>query len=159
MARLHTPGDGYTAPAPNSGFQWNTYSDEKKRRVLERALFILRHNVRGLKPCNDCFRKLPGGRSFDDILDDPNVVISFDPQTTANLFGATLGNDVTITDFSIRIGRWTVAATLVHEFAHVNGAPATDHQAESTLLCCGFSALHNPAIIGAGEESSDNRYA
>jgi hypothetical protein len=149
MAKIHTPGDGYTAPLPNSGYEWQEYADEKKKRVIEQALFILRHNVRGSKPCNHCFQKLPGGRTFDDILNDDTVVISYSPGNQRNDFGATLGKDVTITEFSIRMGRWTVAATLVHEFGHVNGAPGTDHQAEGTLICCGFSALHNANIIGA----------
>lgn len=160
MAKLHIPGDGYTAPLPNSGFQWLTYSNARKKKVLDDALFILKHNVKGLKPCNKCFKKLPGGRSFDDILNDNSVIISFDPQTTTNLFGAALGNDITITDFSVRMGRWTVAATLVHEFAHVNGAPGTDRQAEGTLLCCGFSALHDANIIGAApSRDSGTNYA
>jgi hypothetical protein len=160
MATIHVPGGGHVAPAANSGFQWLPYSDDKKKHVIERALFILRHNVRGMKPCNACFRRLPGGRSFDDVLDDPSVFISFDPQTTKGTFGATLGKEVTITDFSIGIGRWTVAATLVHEFAHVNGAPGDTHDAEGTLLCCGFSALHDPDIIGAGGvQEPQNRYA
>jgi hypothetical protein len=158
MAKIHIPGDGHVVPLPNSGFQWLAYSNAHKKRVVEQALFILRHNVRGMKPCNKCFSKLPGGQTFDDVLDDPNIAISFDPQKTQGTFGATLGNDITITDFSIRIGRWTVAATLVHELAHVNGAPGNNHQAEATLLCCGLSALEDPNIIGAAESPSGNRY-
>lgn len=162
MAKIHVSGDGYAAPPPNSGWQWLPYSNAHKKRIIEQALFILRHNVRGMKPCNDCFSRLPGGRTFDDILDDPNVVISFDPKNNGSDYGATDqvgGHDITITEFSIRMGRWTVAATLVHEMAHVNGAPVDTHQAEGTLLCCGFSALHDATIIGAEETSSGNRYA
>jgi hypothetical protein len=124
----------------------------KKLLVVEQALFILAHNVRGSKPCNKCFQRLSGGHSFDDVLNDPAVVISYDPGNQQGRYGATLGKDVTITEFSIRMGRWTVAATLVHELAHVNGAPGSDHQAEGTLMCCGFAALHNPAIIGAAPQ-------
>lgn len=164
MAKAHTPGDGHSVPAPTTladgtPIQWQSYSNARKKKVVEDALFILKQNVKGMRPCNDCFRRLPNGRSFDDILDDPNVFISFDPTTRQGLFGATLGKDITITDFSIRVGRWTVAATLVHEFAHVNGAPGTTHQAESTLPCCGFAALHDPNIIGVGDRATDSRYA
>ncbi len=58
------------------------------------------------------------------------------------------------------MGRWTVAASLVHELAHVNGAPGDSHAAEATLPCCGFAALYVPTIIGANEGSSpDTRFA
>jgi hypothetical protein len=160
MAKIHVAGDGHVAPVPGT-FQYLPYTDEAKRRVVERALFILRHNVRGMRPCNDCFKRLPGGRTFDDILDDPDVFIHYDPTATRGSFGATRTGtkNVTITEFSIRIGRWTVAATLVHEFAHINGAPNNTHQAEGTLPCCGFAALEVKSIIGANESSSDRRYA
>lgn len=159
MAVVHIPGDAHITPPTTSGISWLVYSNAKRKKVVDDALFILRRNVRGVRPCNSCFNKLPNGRSFDDILDDPSVFISFDPSNDGSLFGATLGNDITITNFSIRMGRWTVAATLVHEFAHINGAPGATHQAEGTLLCCGFSALHDPNIIGAADRPSNNRIA
>ena len=46
------------------------------------------------------------------------------------------------------MGRWTVAATLVHELAHVNGAPGNDRQAEHTLASCLLQKLEDPQIIG-----------
>ena len=126
MASIHIPGDGHIAPTGRH--KWLAYSDADKKQVVEAALFILKHNIKGSKPCNDCFKRLPGGRSFDDVLNDAGVFISFDPSTKKDDFGATIGSDVTITDFSIRMGRWTVAATLVHELAHVNGAPGGDRR-------------------------------
>jgi hypothetical protein len=156
MAKIHVPGDGHTAPTGGT-FRYLPYTDRGKKRVIEQALFILRHNVHGMRPCNDCFRALPGGRSFDDILDDPLVFIHYDPQTTAESYAATRRGtkNVTITQYSIGMGRWTVAATLVHEFAHINGAPSTTHQAEGTLKCCGFRALEDPRIIGSADPHSD----
>jgi hypothetical protein len=44
-----------------------------------------------------------------------------------------------------------VAGTLVHEFAHVNGAPGTTRQAEATLLACGLGRVYNPIIVGSRE--------
>jgi hypothetical protein len=157
MAKIHTSGDGHATPTGRH--QWLPYSDEKKKKVVQDALFILEHNIKGFRPCNDCFKKLPGGKTFDDVLNDSDVFISFDPRKTNGDYGATIGKDVTITDFSIRMGRWTVAATLVHELAHVNGAPGDTHAAEGTLHCCGLKALENPDIVGANEESSDSRLA
>ena len=153
MATVHTPGDAHIAPATRLGRDglprtWQAYTEAAKKKVVDDALHILRRNVRGMRPCNDCFSRLPRGRTFDDILNDPTVFISYDPANNGR-FATTLGNDITITEFSIRVGRWTVAATLVHEFGHINGAPGDTHDAEGTLLCCGFSALHDPTIIGA----------
>jgi hypothetical protein len=163
MAAVHIAGDGHATPASVAGRdgilrQWLVYPEVKKKKVVDDALFILRHNVRGSRPCNNCFSKLPRGRTFDDILDDATVFISYDPDNSGR-FGTTLGNDITITEFSVRMGRWTVAATLVHEFGHINGAPGNTHEAEGTLPCCGFAALHDPTIIGSIGGSSNTRYA
>jgi hypothetical protein len=46
------------------------------------------------------------------------------------------------------MGKWTTAATLVHELAHVNGAPGTNRDAGNTLLNCMLKSLHDPTIIG-----------
>jgi hypothetical protein len=85
------------------------------------------------------------------VWGDASVFISRDPSNQQGNFGATLGKDITITRFSLRMGRWTVAATLVHELAHVNGAPGTDTQAEDTLLSCLLRGLHDSTIIGMME--------
>ena len=43
-----------------------------------------------------------------------------------------------------------IAGTLVHELAHVNGAPGgmESKAAEATLPPCGFDDLFNPATVG-----------
>jgi len=76
------------------------------------------------------------------------VWVSYDPGGQGGRYGATLGNEITITAYALRMGRWTVAATLVHELAHVNGAPGTDKQAEHTLASCLLQKLEDPTIIG-----------
>ena len=120
MPTINTPGSAHVAPAPNSGFRWLAYEDDNKlKKALQDAFFIIQNNIRGMRPCNKCFKALPGGKSFDDVWDDATVFVSFDPQGKGGTFGATLGKDVTITAFSLRMGRWTTAATLVHELAHV----------------------------------------
>jgi hypothetical protein len=159
MAKIHVPKDGHVAPAQTGGYSFLPYTDDAKKRIVDQAIFILTLNVRGMKSCNECFQKLANGhgRTFDDILDDPMTFIHYDTHTGAGDFGATLEGtqNVTITEFAIRMGRWTVAATLVHEFAHVNGAPGTDSKAEETLKCCGFKDLYNPKIIGSAEPFAD----
>ena len=159
MIKIHTPGDGHITPI-FAGFKWDAFSDATMKKIVEDAIHILKNNIKGMKPCNDCFTKLPNGRTFDDILDDSSVYISYDPNNGGALFGATLGKNVSITRFALRMGKWTAAATLVHELAHVNGAPGDDHQAEATLLCCGLSNIHDASIIGVVSGSrGDTRIA
>jgi hypothetical protein len=146
MVKIHVPGDGYNAPLPDAVATFDPYTDNKKKKVVEDALFILRNNVKGMVSCNERFEKLPNGRTFDDILADDTIHISYDPshKWCAN----TCGNDITINEYTISRGRWLVAATLVHKFAHINGAPATDHRAEATLPPCGMGGkgLYDPTI-------------
>jgi hypothetical protein len=109
MAKIHIPGDGHISPSPvprpnGQTAMWLPFSDAKKKKVVSDALFILTHNVKGSRPCNDCFSRLPNGRTFDDVMNDASVFISFDPSTSGR-YATTSGNDITITDFSIRQGR------------------------------------------------------
>ena len=54
------------------------------------------------------------------------------------------GKEIAISITSLRIGRWTVLGTLIHELAHSNGAPIDDALgnpsplAERALLACGL---------------------
>jgi hypothetical protein len=163
MPTIHLPGDGHTAPIPDpDGTTWGPYTDDKILATLKAALFILKHNIREMRPCNDCFKRLPGGRSFQEVFDDATVFLSFDPSGPDS--GATTGNEITIGASEFKVGRWSVAATLVHELAHVNGAggsPSMD--AENTLNCCGLRGLFRAGSVGLRDpsEPDDNgpRYA
>ncbi|MBS1795657.1 MAG: hypothetical protein JSS81_17510 [Acidobacteria bacterium] len=150
--RINTAGSGHTGPVKNGPAEWLAYdaSRERQRRMVERAINILRSNVRGSTACNRAFRALPGGRSFDDIFDDNNVWISYCPDNAnygfTNVVG---GSEITICELAFRWGYWTVTGTLVHEMGHVNGAGIADHAAEGTLLSCGLAKVHDPNIIGS----------
>ncbi len=62
-------------------------------------------------------------------------------------YGATLsGKHITLTAYTLKMGKWTTAATLMHELAHVGEALDTD--AEDILLKCLLRGLHDPNIIG-----------
>ena len=50
--------------------------------------------------------------------------------------------------FRIGMGRWTTAATLVHELAHANGADGVTRDAGATLGECMLSGLEDPTVIG-----------
>ena len=57
--------------------------------------------------------------------------------------GETIGRHITIGRMPLRVGRWSVAATLLHELAHANGATDLDGQAEQALIPCGLKAHYD----------------
>jgi hypothetical protein len=150
MAQINTPASGHAGPAPlPGGHQYLTYTDAGFLNTLRRAIHIIETRINGHRPCDRAFQALPGGRSFAQVWTDNAVWINFDPIRRQGDFGARRGNDITITAFSLAMGRWTTAATLVHELAHVNGAPGDTHAAEGTLRHCLLGGLEDPTIIGA----------
>ena len=106
------------------------------------------------------FRTMPGGRSLTDLLKDSSIWVNY--YAAGRNYGEAGGNEIGISPLSYRIGRWTVLGTLIHELAHVNGAPGRpSKQAEEALLHCGLgkrseqrtgvddpSTPYNPGISG-----------
>src|SRR5271169_844560 len=107
MPTIHIPGDGHTEPSPLAdGTRWDAYSNAKNLKILKEALFILKHNIHGMKPCNDCFSALPGGKSFDNVFDDATVFISFDSGgPNSGVTNAVGGKDITINGSEFKVGR------------------------------------------------------
>jgi hypothetical protein len=101
--------------------------------TINRALTILLGGMRGNHRCNSSFSALSGGRSFRDIFDDHTIWINYDSDNRGHLWGWTIPsthpNDVVICQYALRMGRWSTAATVVHECAHLNGAPGGPSQA------------------------------
>jgi hypothetical protein len=160
MPNINTPASGHIGPSPlPGGHKYLSYTDAHFLATLQRAIKIISDRITGYAPCNHAFRMLPGGKSFADVWADPNVWLNFDPSRRGGDFGATRGNDITITGFSLAMGHWTVAATLVHEMAHVNGASGTTHDAEGTLRKCLLAGLEDPSIIGQITRASRDRIA
>jgi hypothetical protein len=150
--KINIAGSGHTAPVRNGVAEWLAYdaAHDSQKKMLERAINIIRSNVRGSTACNTAFRALPGGRSFDDIFDDDNVWISYCPDNANYGFTNRVGgSEITICELAFRWGYWTVTGTLVHEMGHVNSAGVSDHAAEGTLLSCGLARVHDPNIIGS----------
>jgi hypothetical protein len=124
--------------------------------TVRRALTIIATRIRGKYKCDEIFTALPGGRSFQDLFDDPNCWVNYDPSNAQNDWGWTMPSaypsDVVITQFTLRMGRWSTAGTIVHELAHLNGAPGgASHAAEETLKYCGLQSPlgpYNPHIKG-----------
>jgi hypothetical protein len=150
MPMINLPTSGHVGPAPLvGGHSYLTYTNATFLHTLNSAVHIITKRIFGYAPCDAAFTALPGGRTFREVWADPDVWLNFDPSRRQGDFGATRGNDITITAFSLAMGRWTVAATIVHEMAHVNGAPGNTHAAEATLRDCLLKGLEDPTIIGA----------
>jgi hypothetical protein len=159
--KVNTSGSGHGNFTSASGNNFWAYSDDKDLKMLNAALYILRNNVKGMKPCNKCFQKLPGGRTFDDVLNDDNVWINYEARTDRGWYGVTSGqrpNEISISKSAFNKGRWWVAGTLVHEMAHVNGASGSTGDADNTLLCCGLKNAYEGAI-GMRQSGSDSMIA
>ena len=92
------------------------------RWARTRARWIAGHWAR----VNAFYRALPGGRSLTELLDDRSLWVNYHP--TLGDWGETSTGgrwpaEIAISERAFRAGRWQVLATLVHELAHVDGAP------------------------------------
>lgn len=85
------------------------------------------------------------------------------PDLIAGVTDSVGGKEITVSASEFKVGRWSVAATLVHELAHVNGAGTDTIDAEKTLNCCGLNGLFRANAVGVRDpdEPDDNgpRYA
>jgi len=154
MPRINVHGCGHKAPKRIRDWQWLPFTDAGYLVELQRAFTIIDGRVKGYAPCNAAFKALPGGRSFADLWTDPNIWVSYDPDGRATKFGGRLRNDITLSQYTCRMGYWTIVATLIHELAHVGGAGLEDQDAESTLKACLMRAHFNPNIIGSLESAA-----
>lgn len=149
MPQINTPASGHAGPAPiPGGHQYLPYANAVYLATLQLAVQTINNRIRGNAVCDAAFRALPGGRTFAQVWVDNSIWINFDPSRAVGDYGARRGSDVTITAFALEMGHWTTAATLIHELAHVNGAPGNTHQAEATLRSCLLPGLEDPTIIG-----------
>jgi hypothetical protein len=149
MPQLNVPKSGHVAPAAVAGWQWLPFSDALYRRRIQEAMQIINTRIIGHARCNAAFSALPGGLTFAQVWADPTIWISYDPVNTAGRFGATLNRrEVTVSQYCCRMGRWTLVATLIHEFAHVNGADGISADAERVLQSCMMGAHYDATIIG-----------
>lgn len=158
MPKIHTSTSKYTAPSPVSGWKWLPYSAPSPQlSTLKSAITTIEREILDYTPCNKAFQKLPSGKTFFQIWSDPKVWISLDPSNISKKYGATLSKKhITLTKYTLNMGKWTTMATLIHELAHVGGASGTDSKAEDTLLKCLLKDLHDPAIIGLINNIKEN---
>jgi hypothetical protein len=105
------------------------------RWARKKAIWI----AKNLSRADAYFLSLPNGRSLTNLLGDSSIWINFDP--ALGDFGATWGNnDLWIGPSAFRIGRWTTLATVIHELAHIDGAPGNGPDAERAVLECGLGS-------------------
>lgn len=153
MPSINTPGSGHAGPAATTGWQWLPYANAGWLSTLRRAIQIIDSRIKGSKPCNAAFQALPSGKTFAQVWSDPTIWISYDPDQSGRKYGVTNrvgGREISITQYALRMGAWTTAATLIHELAHANGAPGgASHAAEATLSACLLNALEDKTILGS----------
>lgn len=157
MPNINTPESGHVGQEASTSWQYLPYSDVALLATLQSAIHIIDSRIKGYKPCDQAFKALPGGRTFSLVWADPSVWINYDPGTAGGRYGATRdgSKNITISNFALRMGRWTTAATIVHELAHVNGAPSgNSHAAEGTLRSCLLQGLEDPNILGVIQRAS-----
>ena len=112
--------------------------------------------VQNHSPCNECFRRLPGKRSFKEVYNDPDVWVNYADAPMAAPWGFTAAGtkEMAIHARSLTRGYLWVAATMVHEMAHVNGASgrSDDNSAERALKSCLLAQLFDPNVFGLLED-------
>ncbi|WP_076070165.1 hypothetical protein [Sphingomonas montana] len=101
----------------------------------ERAHWI----ARNLPGADAYFKVLPFQKTLTSLLADKTIWLNYEDNPSR--YGATSTNnykDIAISSTAFRQGRWVVLATLIHELAHVAGAPGFSHAAEQAVLACGL---------------------
>ncbi len=135
-------------PKKNEHDDWRVEQLRKAIAWIQAAVF---ESEKCAKSCDEAFQALPGGRTFSQLWKDPQIWISFLRTPDVKTFGQSVqhGRDLAIAYGSFRHGWKMVAATLIHELAHLNGATAQTTDAEDTLLSCGLADRHREEIIGS----------
>ena len=134
---------------PIPSWSWLPYPDPSTElTTLKLAIALIDANIKLYKPCNEAFKALSLGKTFEQVWNDLVVWISLDPSNQLGKYGACMGRKhITISKYSLRMGKWAAAATLVHELAHVGGAGGLDTAAEDTLLKCLLRDFHDPGVL------------
>jgi hypothetical protein len=116
--------------------------------TLAHAMQIIRLRIVGHYQSDKIFKALPGKRPFRQMFNDHNTWVNYDPSNKLGQFGwtipATFPHDIVITQYALRMGHWSVAGTIVHELAHLDGADGTSDAAERTLKYSGLRSPRGP---------------
>lgn len=165
MAKINTSATAHGSMTENyaggTSIDYNVFPDAtaaEKRRLakVKRAYNIIkgldaRIDLQG--PCNKYFKTLPKGKTFRRFWRNNTIFINYSPSLTNGFYGATHSNDkdICVSAWCLdNTNKWMVAATIVHEYAHIGGAPGgASHAAEKAADKCGFKPQYNPRILGS----------
>jgi RHS repeat-associated protein len=124
--------------------------------ALKKALDIVRKLP---KKCDCAFKRIGSHRSLRQLVDDPNITIHYDPEpppkgSTEDAY--TLQGDthnIWTHPFPCRMGRWSLAAMLVHELVHITLVPGPGQDDLNGLAYgmereCGLSPLSTIVPVG-----------
>jgi len=128
---------------------------------LNRAINIARRAAQADAKCNCQFKQMDKqGRSLQNLLDSPDITIHYNPvnepapdyEGPGQEAGYTLpGNthDIWMNPYACDMGRWTLAATLVHELTHIALVPGMGQEGTADLakMNCGFPETALPTTI------------
>jgi hypothetical protein len=134
--------------SPHVGPPGSTHIPEKYISTVKAALKILERDVKNDKRCNSSFRRLKGGRDFNALFNDSSIWLNYDSDNSSTwgwVIPETHPKDIIICQVALRMGKWSTAATIVHEVAHLNGAPGGDsHSAEIRVKKCSLDSARGP---------------
>ena len=149
----------YKAPKTLSdGTQFLPFTNKTHIKIVKDAIRIIDTKIKNNKLCNSYFKALPLKKGFLQIWKDKNIWISYDGSKGAWYATNFKKKNISLTNITLNRGRWTTAATIIHELAHSNGAPSTTRQAEDALLKC-MLKVHHTGVIGQIKKSSRKVYA
>ena len=123
---------------------------DRVHRIAVAKRTWLRPLVYQQHPCANChaaFARLPRGRSLRSVWEDPAVRIGYVTSIHARGLTSNATGIIALTLAGLALSPRNIAATLLHELAHVNGADdAPSSTAEQMLRYCGFNDLFTPGI-------------
>jgi hypothetical protein len=130
--------------------------------LISGAVRYIETKIVDYPPCNKSFSRLPLGNTLKEIVDFLKVWLNFIDNPESDLVGLTREGfsdtqDIGVTRAAMDKGKMYVVATIVHELAHVDGAPGTlakrrSNAAERTLKHCLLGPQFDPNIFGVLEE-------
>jgi hypothetical protein len=119
-----------------------------RRFVIQQGIDIVQNQIVGQYGCRN-FAKLPRGETLQQVI-SRGIWVNYDAdmKRSTGWMISIFPNDIVVTEYACRLGKWTVAGTIVHELAHHNGADGISHDAERALKDCGLSSPSGPYMPG-----------
>jgi hypothetical protein len=114
--------------------------------------------IANTKPsANAYFRALPGHRTLSALLADGSIWVNYfdNPAAGGQTYTMRGFSEIAIDSRFWNSGRLAALGVLIHELAHVNGAPGDTSQAEDSLVHCG---LGSPFELHTGIDLPDTPY-